>query len=143
MGGMSFYGPWTSSVDTEHLLECRHAERCCGSTERYFQYFFLILMQLLKKMCKIPSAGLYRDPCAMAADTLRDGVGPPRETLTIFEYSSILGDIRLWLGPRIDIFFARETSPEPTSLHPTGLYRVSCATEATSQRGVARFVFVY
>ena len=31
--------------------------------------------------------------------------------LFIFVYSSILGDVRLWVGPRRDIFSSRETSP--------------------------------
>ena len=30
--------------------------------------------------------------------------------LMVFVYSSIFGDLRLWVGPRIDIFSPRETS---------------------------------
>jgi hypothetical protein len=33
--------------------------------------------------------------------------------LSIFLYASMLGDMQLWVGSRIDIFSPRETSPEP------------------------------
>ena len=38
------------------------------------------------------------------------------QIMFIFAHSIILGDIRLWVGPRIEIFSSRDTSPESLSL---------------------------